>query len=258
MMSECNDFPDRGCKGMNTLRGLFYRFQLRRSGWGLRALFILLLGATALLLFSCATTGELYRTTDEIRAAGVWHRVEEGQTLWRIAKTYRVSLEEIKGANDIDDVVHVAKGTWLIIPNAEKTLYVQGSADTEAEQMYDPGFIWPLKGQIVSSYGKTGEDFHYGIDIKSAKNQDIVATLSGTVVLSSTIRGYGPTIIIEHENDFCSLYSNNIKSLVHEGQRVNKNSVIAKAGVGNTASNDALHYELFFKGKPVNPLYYLP
>jgi len=228
------------------------------TGWVLRVLFVLLLGMAAFLLFSCATTGEVYRTSDEIRAAGVWHRVEEGQTLWRIAKTYRVSLEELKGANDIEDVVHVAKGTWLIIPNAEKTMYVQGSADVESAEEYDPGFIWPLKGQIVSSFGKSGEDFHYGIDIKSAKNQDIVATLSGTVVLSSTIRGYGPTIIIEHENNFCSLYSKNIKSLVHEGQQVSKNSVIAKAGAGSAASDDALHYELFFKGKPVNPLYYLP
>ena len=243
---------------MNTRYCLSHRSEVRKTGWGLRVLFILLLGATAFLLFSCATTGEVYKTSDEIRAAGVWHRVEEGQTLWRIAKTYRVSLEEIKGANDIEDVVYVAIGTWLIIPNAEKTMYVQGSADAESEEEYDPGFIWPLKGQVVSSFGKSGEDFHYGIDIKSAKNQDIVATLSGTVVLSSTIRGYGPTIIIEHENNFCSLYSKNIKSLVHEGQQVGKNSVIAKAGAGGAASADALHYELFFKGKPVNPLYYLP
>jgi murein DD-endopeptidase MepM/ murein hydrolase activator NlpD len=221
-------------------------------------MFVVLLVAMSSLLLSCATTGEMYGPTDEVRAAGVWHRVEEGQTLWRIAKTYRVSLEEIKSANDIEDVVHVAKGTWLVIPNAEQALYVQGNADAGPEQEHDPGFIWPLKGQIVNSFGKSGDDFYYGIDIKSAKNQDIVATLSGTVVLSSTIRGYGPTIIIEHENNFCSLYSKNIKSLVHEGQRVSKNSVIAKAGTSGAATDDALHYELFFKGKPVNPLYYLP
>jgi LysM repeat protein len=247
-----------GCNGMNNNHTLSRRPKARKTGWGMRVLLILLLGMTASLLLSCATTGELYRGSEEVRAAGIWHRVEEGQTLWRIAKTYRVSLEEIKGANDIEDVVHVAKGTWLIIPNAEKAMYVQGNTDVVSEEEFDPGFIWPLKGQVVNSFGKSGEDYHYGIDIKSVKNQDIVATLSGTVVLSSTIRGYGPTIIIEHENNFCSLYSKNIKSLVHEGQRVSKNSVIAKAGAGGATSDDALHYELFFKGKPVNPLYYLP
>jgi murein DD-endopeptidase MepM/ murein hydrolase activator NlpD len=233
--------------------------RVKKTGWGLYVLFLLLLcSAALLLLFSCATTGETYRTGEETRAAGVWHRVEEGQTLWRIAKTYRVPLEEIKIANDIQDVVHVAKGTWLIIPDADKIMYVHGSADAETEEDYDPGFIWPLQGQVVNSFGKSGGDFRYGIDIKSAKNQDIVATLPGMVVLSSTIRGYGPTIIIEHENNFCSLYSKNIKSLVREGQQVSKNSVIARAGPEGTAPEDTVHYELFFKGKPVNPLYYLP
>ena len=217
-----------------------------------------LIAAGLLLLFSCATTGETYRADDESRAAGVWHRVEEGQTLWRIAKTYRVTLEEIKTANDIQDVVHVAKGTWLIIPTAEKVMYVQGSADAMPAEEYDPGFIWPLEGQIISSFGKSGKDFHYGIDIQSVRNQDVFATLAGTVVLSTTIRGYGPTIIIEHENNFCSLYAKNIKSLVREGQQVSKNSVIARASIGGTASGETVHYELFYKGKPVNPLYYLP
>jgi lipoprotein NlpD len=72
------------------------------------------------------------------------------------------------------------------------------------------------------------------------------------------IRGYGTTIIIEHENNYCSLYSKNIKSLVKEGQLVDKNSVIAKAGTVTSAISDVVHYELFYKGKPVNPLYYLP
>jgi murein DD-endopeptidase MepM/ murein hydrolase activator NlpD len=45
---------------------------------------------------------------------------------------------------------------------------------------------------------------------------------------------------------------------VREGQQVSKNSVIARAGPGGTAPDDIVHYELFLKGKPVNPLYYLP
>jgi hypothetical protein len=235
------------------------RIRVKRLTPRVRIFFLIpLTAAGLLLLFSCATTGEAYRTDEESRAAGVWHRVEEGQTLWRIAKTYRVTLEEIKTANDIQDIVHVSKGTWLIIPTAEKVLYVQGSVDAMPEEEYNPGFIWPLEGQIISSFGKSGRDFHYGIDIQSVRNQDVVATLAGTVVLSTTIRGYGPTIIIEHENNFCSLYSKNIKSLVREGQQVSKSSVIARAGIGGTASDETVHYELFYKGKPVNPLYYLP
>ncbi len=130
--------------------------------------------------------------------------------------------------------------------------------DTLHEKEADLGFMWPLKGEVVNSFGKKENDFLYGIDIKSTRNQDVVATLEGKVVLSGTIRGYGTTIIIEHENNYCSLYSKNIKSLVKEGQLVEKNSVIAKAGTSTSVTGDIVHYELFFKGRPVNPLYYLP
>jgi len=220
-------------------------------------LFLIVLAAF-LTLFSCATTGGVYRTEEQPRVAGVWHRVQEGQTLWRIAKTYRVSLEDIKDANDIQDVVHVEKGTWILIPGAEDVLYVQGSADPEPEANYDPGFVWPIKGEVVQAFGKSEKDFSYGIDIRSSKSQDVVATLEGTVVLSGTIRGYGPTIIIEHDNNFCSLYAKNIRSLVREGQQVDRSSTIAQAGSNTSAPGDTVHYELFYKGKPVNPLYYLP
>ena len=91
-MSDSKDSANKGCNGMNTRYCVSHGSEERKTGWVLRGLYFLLLGAIAFLLFSCATTGEVYRTNDEIRAAGVWHRVEEGQTLWRIAKTYRVSL----------------------------------------------------------------------------------------------------------------------------------------------------------------------
>jgi hypothetical protein len=201
--------------------------------------------------------------------SGVWHRVMGGQTLWRIAKTYRVTLDELKEANDLIDTVHVPEGTWLFIPNAERVLYVQGNGDELPPENKKLDFAWPLKGEVVRSFGKLKNDFNYGIDLRTAGPENVVASEGGTVILSGSIRGYGNTIIIEHESDFCSLYSRNIQSLVKEGQQVKKNAVIARfvperpAPAGKSAASksqegDVIHYELFYKGKPVNPLYYLP
>ena len=80
-----------------------------------------------LLAVSCTTTQNSYRQENTADQKGVWHRIKEGQTLWRIAKTYRISLEEIKKANDIEDVVHIYQGTWIFIPNTTKVLFVQGN-----------------------------------------------------------------------------------------------------------------------------------
>jgi lipoprotein NlpD len=124
--------------------------------------------------------------------------------------------------------------------------------------------VWPVKGQVVRSFGKLKNDFNYGIDLRAEGAQNVLASEGGIVILSGSIRGYGNTIIIEHENDFCSLYSRNIQSLVKEGQSVKKNTVIARvvperpSAGGKDGEENVFHYELFYKGKPVNPLYYLP
>ncbi len=207
---------------------------------------------------SCATTQQVERRDVRASVRGVWHRVREGQTLWRIAKTYRVSLEEIKEANDIEDVVHIAKGTWIWIPGADKVLYVQGSVDKSVDDTTKIGLIWPVRGDVVRSFGKLKNDFSFGIDIQAPDNDDVVASLGGVVVVAGVVRGYGETIIIEHEGNFCSLYSKNIKSLVKEGQTVKKNTVIAKMDSNRNSADEEMHYELFYRGKPVNPLYYLP
>jgi len=213
----------------------------------------------SMVLNSCATTERFnIREKKDFGERGVWHRVEEGQTLWRIAKTYRVSLELLKEANDIQDAVHISIGTWLFIPGAEKVLFVQGNIESVPEKQTDLSFIWPVKGEIVRNFGKISNDFNYGIDIKTRMGSNIVAAQKGVVVLSGIIRGYGNTIIIEHPNDFCSLYSRNLNILVREGQAVESNTVIARVSPEAEKENDVVHYELFYRGKPVNPLYYLP
>jgi biotin carboxyl carrier protein len=216
---------------------------------------LILIFFTFLFLSSCATTRQIeMRGTGPGR--GVWHRVQEGQTLWRIAKTYRVGLEEIKEANDINDVVHIARGTWIFIPRAEKVLFVQGNVDQPAGDPSKIGFIWPVHGDVVRTFGKIKNDFSFGLDIQTKEN-DVVSSLDGVVVVAGVIRGYGNTIIIEHGGDFCSLYARNLKILVKEGQKVKKNTVIARIEPGRD-SGEATHFELFYRGKPVNPLYYLP
>jgi LysM repeat protein len=213
-----------------------------------------------LILFtiSCTITQNSYREGSAAYTKGVWHRIKEGQTLWRIAKTYRISLEEIKEANDIEDVVHIYQGTWIFIPNATKVLFVQGNVHDTEEESKTLNFIWPVEGEIVKSYGKHQNDFNYGIDLKPNGIQNVVSVQEGVVVLSDSIRGYGNTIIIEHDNDYCSLYSSNFQSLVNEGQKVKINTVIARTDTQKSTDKDLVHYELFYKGKPVNPLYYLP
>lgn len=56
---------------------------------------------------------------------GIYHKVEQGQTLWRIALTYQISLEEIAKANGIRDITAIKIGQKIFIPGAKQVLTVE-------------------------------------------------------------------------------------------------------------------------------------
>ncbi len=59
------------------------------------------------------------------RHLGVYHTVKPGQTIWRIAKTYNVDLQELAEINNIEDPSQVKAGDQVFIPDARKVLEVE-------------------------------------------------------------------------------------------------------------------------------------
>ena len=113
---------------------------------------------------------------------------------------------------------------------------------------------WPASGQIISRFSEKSK----GVGIGGQLKQAVLASASGTVVYSgSGLRGYGNLIIIKHNDSYLSAYGHNSKILVHEGDSVSKGQKIAE--MGNTDGGVVkLHFEIREKGKPVDPLGYLP
>lgn len=67
---------------------------------------------------------------DHVRSGerGILHTVEKGQTLWRIARTYGVSLQTLAELNDIQDPALIRVGQALWIPGADRPLPVPATA----------------------------------------------------------------------------------------------------------------------------------
>ncbi len=114
---------------------------------------------------------------------------------------------------------------------------------------------WPLRGKILKSFSQTQNK---GIDISGRLGQKVKAAAAGKVVYSGKgLVGYGNLLIIRHNRDFHTAYANNRRLLVKEGQRVKKGQAIAEVGKLRGVK-PSLHFEIRKKGKPVNPLWYLP
>ncbi|PXF63088.1 peptidoglycan DD-metalloendopeptidase family protein [Kangiella spongicola] len=117
-------------------------------------------------------------------------------------------------------------------------------------------WMWPNMGKVITRF--TGVKGSRGIDIAGNMGEPVRAAAPGLVVYSGRgLRGYGNLIIIKHNNDFISAYAHNKRLLVKENEIIKAGQKIAE--IGNTDSDiPKLHFEIRYKGKPVDPLRYLP
>lgn len=113
-------------------------------------------------------------------------------------------------------------------------------------------FFRPVKGIILNKFNpKKG---HYGIDITTTENENVLSVLNGTVIYTGFTIDEGYVIAIQHENDYISIYKNNTQLLKGVGVNVKSGETIAIAGSNVKGSKNLhLHFELWQKGKTLNP-----
>jgi murein DD-endopeptidase MepM/ murein hydrolase activator NlpD len=203
---------------------------------------------------------ELKEPPQELPAPpGIFHIVKKGENLYRIAKTYGLELSQLAAINDIDDPDKIYTGQPIYIPGAKKPMPVVMPHTKGAPASTELVFSWPVTGEISSYFGeKRRNHYHSGIDIRSPHGTPIQVSRSGVVVFSGHQRGYGRTVIIDHQDGYSTLYAHNSKNLVHVGDRVAKGDIIASVGTSGNASGSHVHFEVRINDNAVDPLPYLP
>jgi len=192
------------------------------------------------------------------RKEGIYHHVKRGETLWRISRSYGISLDEIKKANRIKDPSRIYAGQRLFIPKvrdrAKKKAIRKGSRAMDRKR-----FLWPVYGKITSRFGMRNGVIHKGIDISAPEGTAVLASDEGVVIYSgNTIRSYGNMIIIKHKGGFSTIYAHNKINLVKEKDRVKRGQKIAQVGATGNAKGPHLHFEIRKNNKAKDPLLFLP
>jgi len=115
----------------------------------------------------------------------------------------------------------------------------------------------PVRGKVTNKFGSKRKDTgvtYKGIFIKAPEGRKVYAVAKGKVVFASVLKGYGNIIILDHGNQYMSLYGNNKSLNKKENDIVKGGDTIAL--VGNSGGNitNGLYYELRRKSKPFDPL----
>lgn len=96
---------------------------------------------------------------------------------------------------------------------------------------------------------------HKGVDFAAGTGTPIMAAASGTVVYAGVYRGYGNHVRIRHANGIETTYSHMSRfgKGGRVGARVEQGQVIGYVGSTGMSTGPHLHYEVYLKGRPVNP-----
>jgi septal ring factor EnvC (AmiA/AmiB activator) len=123
--------------------------------------------------------------------------------------------------------------------------------------------IKPVKGRIISLFGPYKNpkynitNFRSGIDIKAEKGEPIRAVYQGKILYSSWFKGYGNMIIIDHGNNYYTIYAHLEEMFKSKGDVVETHEVIATVGDTGSMEGAKLYFEVRHHGKPQDPLAWL-
>lgn len=120
--------------------------------------------------------------------------------------------------------------------------------------------IWPKNGKLLAHFGSPrnlGKLTWQGIMIAASSGDNIVAAASGRVVFSDWLRGFGLLIIIDHGDQYMTLYGNNESLLKQVDDEVVTGDLIARSGEKDVRQQVGLYFEIRYKGSPTNPMKWL-
>lgn len=223
----------------------------------------LVVGVVMICFSGCMTVETGMETGVKRTPKGIYHKVQKGETLWRIAKSYQIDIDDIIRSNNIPNGAHLEENQLIFIPGIDspKSVASQPTAQTpvmnSTTDVVKDDFGWPVAGRVVRYFGEErGSYLNHGIGIETMEGQPVNASRQGKVVFADYLSGYSYTVILDHADGYFTVYGFNSKLTVNLGDTVAKGQMLALAG--KKGNMPVLYFEIRRYARAENPLYFLP
>jgi murein DD-endopeptidase MepM/ murein hydrolase activator NlpD len=182
---------------------------------------------------------------------GIIYKVNKNDSMEEISKKYNIAKDYICKVNKITD--NNLNKDYIFIPSGEYS-------NIERSLFLGVGFASPLKQYTrTSSFGTRVDPFnkkfgfHPGVDLACPVGSDVFAARKGKVIFSGFKGGYGLLLIVKHEHGYVSYYGHLKKTLVKEGDVVERGNLIGITGNSGRSTGPHLHFEVRKESRPINP-----
>jgi murein DD-endopeptidase MepM/ murein hydrolase activator NlpD len=160
-----------------------------------------------------------------------------------------------------------ASGVAILVAAPAAVAHIVGRVGEQLPLLPEPdppgagSFAIPLRGPLESRFGYRWGRLHAGLDIAVLHTDRVHAAYPGMVArvgYLSRYAGYGNSVVIRHGNGLVTLYAHLAGFHVRVGDHVGRGDLIGRAGCTGSCTGSHLHFEVRERGRPVNPMRYLP
>jgi septal ring factor EnvC (AmiA/AmiB activator) len=180
-------------------------------------------------------------------------------------------LEDIRNKKSLEmAAIESLKESAKTLDQTIKSLSLESNRTKQVENIPPQPFIllkgllqMPVKGRIIFLFGPYKDtkfnvlSFRSGIDIQADRGEPVHSVSRGQVLYSSWFKGYGNMIIIDHGDNYYTVYANVEELFKTKGDKVETGEVIATVGDTGSRIGPKLYFEVRYHGKPVDPLQWI-
>ena len=211
-------------------------------------------------------------TALKLKATDLTYKTDSLQQQILVNEQYYASIKKVLKGDvaelyfNRDSIIEAAKNDsdlLNILPSKEDSLLREKVDKEDKYNLFESedkvsNFVLfaPVNGTISEGYNI--KEKHYATDIVVPINTPVKATADGTVIFAEWTVETGYVVIIEHRQELISVYKHNGAITKEQGDLVKAGEVIAMSGnTGEFSTGPHLHFELWSKGYPINPINFI-
>nr|7QRL_C Chain C, DipM [Caulobacter vibrioides]7QRL_D Chain D, DipM [Caulobacter vibrioides] len=148
------------------------------------------------------------------------------------------------------------------------TIIETAAAPTEAEIIASGKgkFAWPLRGDIISSFGVKGTgQRNDGLNIRAPQGTPVLSSADGEIAYAGNqVPTFGNLVLVKHADGWVTAYAHLSSTNVKMRQQVKQGEQLGTVGATGGVNEPQLHFEMRYaptvkdKAKPVDPALVLP
>ncbi len=178
---------------------------------------------------------------------------ELAQALDSLQQAYE-RVRGMVGADVVPDLAHAASDSLPVAPPVEARL---AGSPSPPSGLTRPA-VWPLRDAGFITRGmvpdSSADETHPGVDVAVAMRTPVRAAGGATVMQTGEDTDYGKFVLLQHPDDFQTLYGHLSRVLVSKGRVVHAGEVIGLSGNSGRSTAPHLHFEIRKAGHSVDPL----